>query len=694
MNENLQKINQEKTLKFLTLVTNDSGGDFKLSYLKNLINEYPNILELMLNDKTPDLSKVKYIKHKRYSQLKAKVLAYEHLLELNEKLKNCFDFNVLKKLYEHYIVQSNEFEVIDIIYKAIKNQPYDTLYHLDRIGFKTADSILLTANNNPNNLWEFDLKTSVFRCISFIIYYLNYELNGSTWIYTETLKKLMLTKYEMQDCVDKFEQALADPRLYVSKNRVMLTYYYFREQFISNYAKKCIYTQNTQNEQNWLDIDVSKYSQLEMIQLTNTQLQTLNLITKNQMVLLNGYAGTGKSSSIKALINLLDDNNFTYKILAPTAKAAKTIASYTDRKASTIHHFLCEELSHIVSLNFDDNIADISSESLEQSGINFYFDYDIIIIDECSMLSVSLFYTLIRYMNHNRTKLLLIGDSYQLPSIQHGNLYHDLLSINEIPKVTLNEIFRYDEDGLVNVATNIRHGKKYLHNDSYEIIGNSYSFFHFNDNEELLGEALGKYLELVEKDGKENVAILTPKNIGPTGTYLINNCIQQIINPLDVFENEITITVDNNQINFRNNDLVMNVKNAYGMDSVDGEVQGELISNGEIGIIKNIDYYAKSMIIEFDGVEFMFDSDHIQNLRLAYCFTVHKSQGSQFKKVIYLTTKNDSFMLSSNILYVGVTRAELKCYHYGDSFTVNSKVGVRENLKRNTSLVEQFYNKF
>ena len=138
----------------------------------------------------------------------------------------------------------------------------------------------------------------------------------------------------------------------------------------------------------------------------------------------------------------------------------------------------------------------------------------------------------------------------------------------------------------------------------------------------------------------------------------------------------------------------MNVKNAYHMDSIDLDVQDELISNGEIGIVKNIDFYANSMIIEFDGIEFLFDYEHIQSLRLAYCFTVHKSQGSQFKKVIYLTTKNDAFMLSSNILYVGVTRAELECYHYGDSFTVNSKVGVRENLKRNTSLVDQFYNKF
>ena len=694
MNENLQNINQEKTLKFLTLVTNDSGGDFKLSYLKNLINEYPNVLELMLNDKTPDLSKVKYIKYKRYSQLKTKVLAYSHLLELNEKLNNCFDFNILNKLYEYYIKQSNEFEVINVIYKAIKNQPYDTLCNLDRIGFKRADALLLNINLN-NKLWDFNLKTSIFRCISFIIYYLNYELNGSTWIYIESLKKLMINKYNMQDCIDKLKEALTDPRLHVSKNRVMLTYYYFREQFISNYVKRCSLTQNEQNEQNWEDIDISKYSKLEMIQLTKTQMQTLELITKNQLVLLNGYAGTGKSSSIKALINLLDDNEITYKILAPTAKAAKTIANYTERKASTIHHFLCEELlSRGVKLSFEDNISDINLDTFNSSQMTYYIDYDILIIDECSMLSVSLFYTLLQHVDYTKTKLLLIGDSYQLPSIQHGNLYHDLLSIDEIPKVTLNEIFRYDEDGLVNVATNIRNGKQYLHNKSYEIIGNSYSFFHFNNNEDLLNEALGKYLELIQTNGKENVAILTPKNIGPTGTYLINNCIQEIINPLDIFDNQISINVDNNQINFRNNDLVMNVKNAYHMDSIDLDVQDELISNGEIGIVKNIDSYANSMIIEFDGVEFLFDYEHIQSLRLAYCFTVHKSQGSQFKKVIYLTTKNDAFMLSSNILYVGVTRAELECYHYGDSFTVNSKVGVRENLKRNTSLVDQFYNKF
>ena len=190
----------------------------------------------------------------------------------------------------------------------------------------------------------------------------------------------------------------------------------------------------------------------------------------------------------------------------------------------------------------------------------------------------------------------------------------------------------------------------------------------------------------------EDIAILTAKNVGNTGTYLINNCIQRVINPIDEWDEYISITIDKQIIRFKENDIVMNIKNNYNARPLDNEDEKILLANGQTGIVKSVNVFDNSMIVEIEGKRFNFEYGDICNLRLAYCFTIHKAQGSQFKHVIYLTTSDDSFMTSSNLMYVAITRAQDSCYHYGDINTINRKVNERENLKRNTSLVGQYYN--
>lgn len=681
MNENFN-ISSDKLSQFFLEITGNDTRD--KDYIDNLVNAYPNVLDFMLNDMMPDLTNVKYVKYKRYNYLKEKAIENIDLLQLNNKLNDVFSLSLLKTLKSYYsnIVIDNNL-VNDIIVKNLYNEPYDTLCRINNISFAKADKILLEANKHKNNFWQYDIASSKQRCVAFIIWYLINNLNGSTYSTLEKLKSVMLYKYFLNDCIHTLDSALTDKRITYVNNKVMLTSVYLQEQNISRYVQNAIQKENSVN----FNININKYKQIDNITLSDTQMDTLRLINDNQLVLLNGFAGTGKSQSVKALINMLEDNDKTYIIVAPTAKAAKQIGNYADRPACTIHYLLSKEFQDLVL----DDMHDYPI--MENSTFDEYqlLNYDVVIADETSMISIELFNKFIRHIDYKRTKLLLIGDSFQLPSIQNGNLYQDLLSINDIPKVTLNQIFRYKENGLVNVATNIRLGNRYLSNSVDQYIGDSYEFHKHIDVMEMINAALTKYMELIENGNSvQDIAILTAKNIGNSGINLINSCIQRVINEITEFDETVSIKVDNKIIKFKENDLVMNIKNNYNVTAV-GEDQKTLLANGQIGTVKQVNEIMCKMRVEFDGKLFDLDYENICNLRLAYGFTIHKSQGSQFKNVIYLTPYDDLGMTNSNLMYVAVTRAQHKCFHYGSDYVINQKINEKENLKRNTTLINQYY---
>lgn len=687
---------KNKVLNFLIEI---SGNDKEISYISNLVDAYPDILDYMLSDRMPDLTNVKYVKYKRYNQLKEKVLENRNILDLNKQLNDLFSLQLLSKIKKHYQSKFDYDDVlINFIAKRMLLTPYDLLCSIPGISFIKADKIILTANDDERSIWNQNLRYSISRCTSFIIYYLINELNGSTYCEISQLKQSMQYKYNLSECLSTIELALQDKRFVIFENsKIMLSSVYYEELNIAKYVKNAIDISIQHN----YGINTNQYRKINSFLLSDSQMHTLELINTKQLVLLNGYAGTGKSSSIKALINMLEDNGKTFTILSPTAKAAKQISLYTQRPASTIHYLLCREFP-----DFDRGIKDVGEyeqiieaptdpNNLEFSTLNNQeiLDYDVIIIDEVSMLSVQLFNMLLRYINPSRTKLLLIGDSYQLPSIQNGNLYQDLLEISEIPKVTLNEIHRYKEDGLVTVATNIRLGERYLDNNTDNlVIGESFEFTQCNDTLQMINSALAKYMELIQNgDDIQDIAILTAKNIGASGTNVINSCVQRIINPINEFDNYISIKVDNTTIRFKQNDVVMNIKNNYNAIS---EITHEkkLIANGQIGVIKWVDPFINQMCVKIDDDEFIFEYEDIRNIRLAYCFTIHKSQGSQFKHVIYIVDANDIYMTNSNLMYVAVTRATDAVYQFGVRHVINYKINERINLKRNTTLKEQFYN--
>ena len=428
------------------------------------------------------------------------------------------------------------------------------------------------------------------------------------------------------------------------------------------------------------DFDLSKYTKLGEFNLTEHQQNAQKFLCSNNVVILNGPAGSGKSSSIKSLTNMLKDHNISFAMSAPSAKAAKVLTKYAGYEATTIHRMLGYE-----------NGAFTYKESNP-------LPYGVIIIDETSMLDVWLMVSVLKAIDFKRTKLLLVGDSYQLPSVGAGNLFHDLIQSKVCPISTLTEIFRYSEGGLIKVATDTRNGKQYLPykiNSKQNVLpfGNSY-FFCQQSKENCVNYVIKMYCKLAETNQLEDIMVITAQNKGEFGAVVLNNKIQEAINPNT--EQKIQHTnSDGITIEYRCNDMVMQTTNDYhsiicdehGFFQTDecGEPIFEtLIANGESGRIVYINNFG--MVIKYDEHYIWRTKNDLEKISLGYAMTCHKSQGSGCKNIIILTPSAHTFMLNNALLYVGYTRSREKCFHIGSLTTVNSAIKKRPNLTRKTFL--------
>jgi exodeoxyribonuclease V alpha subunit len=374
---------------------------------------------------------------------------------------------------------------------------------------------------------------------------------------------------------------------------------------------------------------------------------------------------------------MLRDNNKSFILLSPTGKASKVLAENTREKATTIHRGLCYIPPDEWGYNKEQKL-----------------NYDIVIIDEFSMVDIFLFARVIDAIDFTKTKLLMIGDNAQLPSVSCGNLLHDFMQSNLIPTITLTKVFRYSEGGLMRIATDTRCCKPYLTDikNQFTYFGDNkdYAFIAVN-NEATVKSAVSLYEKLL-KTGykKEDIQVLTSYKKGEYGSVALNNHIQKIANPN--YGNQECMKVS--EVTYFQGDLVIqNVNNYHAelfiteMFCFDDEMPNEtFIANGETGVITEV--YNSYVVIDFDGVKVKYSRNEMQMCGLGYSISIHKSQGSSIKVVILITPKAHTFMLNSNLIYVGLTRMKEKCFHLGNIDTVNSAVKKKENLTRNTFMQE------
>lgn len=640
-----------------------------------LYDAYPNIIDIVKNDECDivDLDKLHGIGEKTFEKIKQKIIENFKLVDLVGEFKGAVSLSMIRKIYDKY-------PDVNALRDKLKEKPYDTLTRLSGVGFIKADNIVLRLQKETIVDFGYDVETSIDRCMACVVYFLQEnEKEGNTHMNLADLRSKCIQL--VPACANHFADAVSSSDIYYNKERmeVGLTETYLREKYIAETIAS-----NIQVNDIW-HYDVEKYRDIGEFSLSDEQMMAISNLCRCGISILNGNAGAGKSYTTKAIINMLKDNNKKFLLAAPTGKAAKVLSEYTREDASTIHRALGYNPRKGWAYNKYNRLP-----------------YDVVIVDEFSMCDVQLFAHLIDAIDFYRTRLMLVGDNAQLPSVGCGNLLHDFMVGGVIPTTTLTKIFRYGEGGLMRVATDIRCCKPYLNKPMSKKatqfgVNKDYMFIDTN-SESMPKMAVALYKKLLEagNDAKD-IQILTAKNIGDCGTIILNSMIQKAVN-----ENYgSTHCMKVGDIEYYKGDLVMQIENNYSavmcdkdgralQDGYTGEAQTAFVANGETAVV--ISACRDHAVIDFDGIMVLYNKDMMSTVRLGYACTIHKSQGSGIDNVILCTPKSDTFMLNSNLLYVGVTRTRKKCYHFGAVTTVNNAVRKKENLARHTFTQELLKN--
>lgn len=632
-----------------------------------LVENYPTIIQKVKDNDLDDidLSKLKGIGEKTFEVIKDKIITNFALMDLVIEFKNVLSMNIIKKIYDEY-------SSIDKLKEKLRSQPYTALTRISRIGFKTADSITLQLQKENIIDFGYDVKTSPDRCLSCILYLLEENENeGHTNMNLADLRQQCLKM--VPACADHFVDVIKDDNIYYNKDdmTVALRKTYETEKYIADTILA-----NVHNANNAWDFDVEKYRKVGEFELSNEQMQILDVVCKNNIAILNGFAGAGKTYSTKGVINMLKDNNKSFQLMSPTGRAAKVLHENTNEPASTIHR----------------GLGYTPPNTWRYNGEHKLFT-DIVIVDEFSMVDIWLFKRLLDAIDFKYTKLLIIGDNAQLPSVSCGNLLHDFMEANIIQTVTLNKIFRYSSGGLMRVATDTRCCQEYLTKDmkaKATTFGDNQDYMFIDLASELIPvNVVALYKKLLDNGSSiEDIQVLTAKNVGDCGSVILNNMIQKVANRN--YGSEVNMKVGDTT--YYEGDLILQTVNNYNAELVrdkddmdwgfEDEPKTAFVANGETAIIEEI--YNTYIIANFNGIRVKYYRNDMNMVKLGYCISIHKSQGGGFKTVILCSPQSHIFMLNSNLLYVGLTRMKEKLYHLGSLQSVNQAVKKKANLVRHT----------
>lgn len=604
-----------------------------------------------------DYSNVKGIAEKTFEKLRDKVLENLDISEVLTFLsKYGIKYNMISKLIKEY---GNPQIVMD----KIEKNPY-LLTEIKGIGFTKADEIAKAVG--------FDM-TSPHRIISCLHYVIgNENSNGHSWIeYKQLLngaiELLNIDKSYIEDVIANSENIVKLDNRYTTKqvleaeSGVSLSMTMFKTQ-----SKKVFETEE-------LDKLLDEYCDANDVELEENQRQFFHDWNENSILMLIGGGGMGKSWLQRILLWIVNKKNFTTALLAPTGKASKVMSNYTGRQASTIHR-------------------KAGVYDSEEEGTAFISE-DLIIVDESSMCDIFILNKLFKAISNTNARILFVGDDFQLPSVGVGNFLYDTINSNQIKVSKLKKVFRQASGGILNVATDVREGKRFL-NDSDEgrIVFGKDCVFWLTDSSYIKDGVLTNYKKVIDKFDVEDIVVLTPTNKGKLGTVELNKEIQKIANPASPNKKEKTVGHKDSPTIFRVGDSVMNVVNTYGIETVGG---GEAdIFNGDTGKIIDIDDVEKVFIVEIDGIKIKMKFNTIlTNLVHSWVTTIHKSQGSQYKVVIMIVDKSMTYQLNANLLYTGLSRATTYELVLGQAETINRAMKKFANMKRR-SFMQDFLSKF
>lgn len=513
--------------------------------------------------------------------------------------------------------------------EELQDNPYQVMVDVCGMSFKYADGIIMRYHHAEPDAY--------CRC-QYAVYAVlqQNELEGNTRM---TDAQLAESVYQLASETIRHVVTVVcgDPHIHYEPKRHLVAFErtYQDELLIADHLKKRL-----RDGISVRDIDIERYRKDGDVELTDEQMLALELVLVNNVCMVNGSAGSGKSQTTKAIVQMLEDMHESYQLLAPTGIASKVLRGYTERSAYTIHMFLLNA-----------------------------WQPDYIIIDESSMVSVHLLAMLLDKIGY-APKLVFIADNAQLASIQCGSLVQDMIDSGLIPRVELTKIFRYNSSGIVTMATDIRHGCcDHLDDDFPDYL------FVPEDESNPIQQVVEQYDRLIaEGYGVDDIVVLCPFN-KRVGSDAINAAISAKYNPNKPVRKNSAIKLG---------DKVLNTKNNY-QSGVD-----DMIANGDVGYLRKVAYNRKDkssdVLVEFDdGIK---NVGSLAVLKQAYSASVHKAQGSSAKAVIVLIDPMHGFMVTRNLMYVAVTRARERLVVVGEKYTIIEGVAREENTQRNTWLKE------
>ena len=526
-------------------------------------------------------------------------------------------------------------------------------------------------------------KDSDFRISAGIEFVLKHNLtNGHTCIPKE---KLIATSARLLECelsevglvCDEMLNAL-QLRLFIDEGAeyVSLPQYFKAEEFSA--ARLSVLLRYAPPAELMADLEIDIIEQEEGIKYEQLQREAIKAAISKGITVLTGGPGTGKTTTLNAIIKILKSKDLSIALAAPTGRAAKRMSELTGCEAKTLHRLL------EVEWNDTDNHFFARNEKNP-------LPYDVVIVDEMSMVDILLFESLLRAVRLG-TRLIMVGDSDQLPSVGAGNVLADIINSKTVPVVALTKVFRQAMESLI-----VANAHKIISGEMPDLSSKSSDFFmlkNFNSLSaaELVVELCAKRLpDAYGYKPLTDIQVLCPSKMLDLGSMSLNNMLQQRLNPQT--KNGERITFKNFEL--REGDKVMQIKNNYDiMWTSDGGEEGSGVFNGDIGILEKVDRKNSLLRVRFDDKVATYYNENVNELELAYAMTIHKSQGSEFDCVVLPLLDTPSKLLYRNLLYTAVTRAKKLLIVVGSNEVLYSMVENNRKTLRYTTLNKRLKDAF
>ncbi len=557
---------------------------------------------------------------------------------------------------------------------VLKTNPYALIDDIEGIGFKTADKIAMKLG--------IDIHSDI-RLRAGIIFSLNEiaEKQGSTVAYYDDLISQAKLVLELDDeFSDKLESAIVDLEInglvkkvtYEDRPALAISKYYNMEKYISRKLTNLCSGSGVKKLGSIQEIQ--QYEILNGIILHEKQKEAILAGTSEGVVVITGGPGTGKTTIIRAILKIFKSAKLECMLMAPTGRAAKRLEEQTGEPASTIHRAL--------EANFKSNGRGFVRNETNP------LDTDVVIVDEVSMLDVFLMSSLLKALNFG-TRLILVGDKDQLPSVGAGNVLADIINSDMFKVVELTQIYRQSEDSMI-----AQNAHKINHSEMPDLKAKSSDFFYSSVSDpelvakeivSLVSERMPKFFKDITSD---DIQVIAPMKAGFAGVDNLNILIQDKLNPSSPTKNEFELR----KRIFREGDRVMQIVNNYDRtwekySEMGYATYGDGVFNGDMGKIDEINTEINEITVIFDdGRRTSYSYAELDEIVLSYAITIHKSQGSEFPVVIIPIMGGSPLLMNKNLLYTAVTRAKKIVVLIGKSSNIYYMVKNKSSAIRNTML--------